>query len=322
MNKVVTIQDDVGSWLQNKDEIHAVSFFANLYSDEEREYCVYPTSNDFPRMTSNMISSIMQPVNDEEIMRIVFNMHLMKAPGVDGLHAIFYQSQWQVVGPSVCKVVKEVFVGKNIPLELNKTLIVLIPKNNNPANIKMFRPISLCPLMYKIIIKIMTNRLKEVLPHLIGPTQAIFIPRRHITENIVIARENGELTKSFIPSRGIRQGDPISPYIFMLCIDKLRHGINQAVREGRWKPIKLARQVIPITHVFFIDDLLLLVIKDVLNSFCVSFGENVSTSKILTFFSHNVNVVDVKKIREKLEFTTTKDLGPPKHSMFSVAAGA
>lgn len=90
----MTIQDDAGSWLQNKEEIyaHAVSFFANLHSNEEREYCVYPTFNDFPRMTSNMISNIMQPVNDEEIMRIVFSMHLMKALGVDGLHAIFYQS--------------------------------------------------------------------------------------------------------------------------------------------------------------------------------------------------------------------------------------
>ena len=94
MNKVATIQDDAGSWLQNEEEIraHAVSFFANLYSNEEREYCVYPTSNDFPRMTSNMISIIMQPVNDEEIMRNVFSMHPMKAPGVDGLHVIFYQS--------------------------------------------------------------------------------------------------------------------------------------------------------------------------------------------------------------------------------------
>lgn len=130
-----------------------------------------------------------------------------------------------------------------------------------------------------------------------------------ISSLIVQLLWNRELTKSFIPSRGIRQGDPILPYIFMLCIDRLRHGINQVVREGRWEPIKLARQVIPITHVFFIDDLLLLVIKDVLNSFCVSFGEKVSTSKMLTFFSHNVNVVDVKKIREKLGFTTTKDLG-------------
>ena len=191
VNKVVTIQDDARSWLQDEDEIrtYAVSFFANLYSKEEREYRVYPASNDFPRMTSDMLSTIMQPVNDEEIMRTVFSMHPTKAPGVDGLHAIFYQSQWQVVGPSVCKVVKEVFGGKNIPWELNKTLIVLIPKTNNPTNLKMFRPISLCRVVYKIITKIVTNRLKEVLPYLMGPTQTSFIPGRLITENIVIAQE-------------------------------------------------------------------------------------------------------------------------------------
>lgn len=138
--------------------------------------------------------------------------------------------------------------------------------------------------------------------------------------------QNGELTKSFIPSRGIRQGDPISPYIFMLCIDRLEHGINQVVREGRQKLTKLARQVILITHVLFIDYLLLLaeasvsqaqVIKDVLNSFSMSFREKVSTSKMLTFFSHNVNVVDVKNIREKLGFIITKDLELPKDAFIA-----
>ena len=94
-----------------------------------------------------------------------------------------------MVGPSACKVVKEVFGGKSIPVELNKTLIVLIPKNNNPMNLKIFRHICLWPVVHKIITKIMTNRLKEVLPHLIGPTQTSFIPGRHITKNIVIAQE-------------------------------------------------------------------------------------------------------------------------------------
>ncbi|KAH9696890.1 hypothetical protein KPL71_023372 [Citrus sinensis] len=247
-------------------------------------------------MTSNMISSIMQPVNDEEIMRTVFSMHPIKAPGV--------------VGPSVCKVVKEVFGGKSIPVELNKTLIVLIPKNNNPTNLKKFRSVSLYPVVYKIITKIVTNRLKEVLPDLIGPIQTSFIPGRHITKNIVIAQEvvhsmrkkkagvpmdlvriimecissptmqlmwNGELTESFIPSRGIPQGDPISPYIFVLCIERLSHGINEAVREGRWKPIKLARQEASIAQAQ--------VIKNVLNTFCMSSGEKVNNSKTLTFFS-------------------------------------
>ena len=69
---------------------------------------------------------------------------------------------------------------------------------------------------------------------------------------------------------------------------------------------------------FFVDDLLLVakasvaqtqVIKDVFNTFCMSSGENVGNSKTLTFLSHNVHAADVKKIRDKLGFTTTKDLG-------------
>ncbi|XP_024039396.1 uncharacterized protein LOC127902265 [Citrus sinensis] len=128
---------------------------------------------------------------------------------------------------------------------------------------------------------------------------------------------NWELTKSFVLSRGIWQRDPILPYIFVLCIERLSRGINKVVREGRWKPIELARQGIFISHVFFVDDLLLLakasvaqtqVIKDVFNTFCMSSGKKVGNSKTLTFISHNVHAADVKKIRDKLGFTTTKDL--------------
>ena len=43
---------------------------------------------------------------------------------------------------------------------------------------------------------------------------------------------NEELIESFTPFRGIRQGDLISPYIFVLCIERLSHGINDAVKRG------------------------------------------------------------------------------------------
>ena len=52
---------------------------------------------------------------------------------------------------------------------------------------------------------------------------------------------NGQKSKWFKPSRGIRQGDPISPYLFILCMERLGHIINRAVAEGLWKPIKLSR---------------------------------------------------------------------------------
>ena len=68
---------------------------------------------------------------------------------------------------------------------------------------------------------------------------------------------NGEATADFAPGRGIRQGDPLSPYIFILCIEQLSHGITQAMRDGNWKPIRLAKHGTPLTHLFFADDLLL-----------------------------------------------------------------
>lgn len=103
-------------------------------------------------------------------------MKPLKAPGIDGLHALFYQTQWKVVGASVCDIVSNIFKGNPLPLELNRTLIVLIPKTNNPTNMKLFRPISLCSVLYKTVTKILANRLNEILPDLISPTQTSFVP--------------------------------------------------------------------------------------------------------------------------------------------------
>lgn len=68
---------------------------------------------------------------------------------------------------------------------------------------------------------------------------------------------NGEITEKFVPGRGLRQGDPLSPYLFVLCIKKLSHLIAEEVSKNNWKPIKLGRRCPPISHLFFADDLVL-----------------------------------------------------------------
>jgi hypothetical protein len=69
------------------------------------------------------------------------------------------------------------------------THVALIPKNNNPLSVLDYKPISLCNVMYKIISKVLANRLNEVLPHVISPFQSAFLSGRLITDNILEAYE-------------------------------------------------------------------------------------------------------------------------------------
>ncbi|KAH1097427.1 hypothetical protein J1N35_014348 [Gossypium stocksii] len=113
----------------------------------------------------------------------------LKAPGSDGYHTLFFQNQWDFIGGDVCHWVKGIFAGRQIDQELNNTLIVLIPKKENPEDFSQFRPISLCSVLYKLIMKVIANRFKVIFPKLISQEQAGFIAGHNISDNIILAQE-------------------------------------------------------------------------------------------------------------------------------------
>ena len=125
----------------------------------------------------------------DKIKAALFQMGPTKAPRPDGMNALFYQKFWHVVGDNVVFVVLDYLnYGVMLP-DINHTNIVLIPKVKNPEKMFDFQLISLCNVSYKIISKVLANRLKQILLAIISPIQSAFVPGRLITYNILVAYE-------------------------------------------------------------------------------------------------------------------------------------
>ena len=140
-------------------------------------------------MTADMLEVLSRPYNNEEVKAVLFQMGPTKASEPDGMNALFYQKFWHIIGNEVIDVVLDFLHTGHMVSDINYTHIVLIPKVKKPEKMADFRPISLCNVIYKIISKVLVNRLKLILPQLISPTQNAFVLGCLITDNVLVAYE-------------------------------------------------------------------------------------------------------------------------------------
>lgn len=114
-------------------------------------------------------------------------MHPTKAQSPDRYHAKFYQMHWNTVGHSISNMLLK-YLNEGVSIAgLNYTFITLIPKIKKPKSMLEFQPISLCNVIYKILSKVLVNRIKPVLNGVIGEAQSAFVSNCLITNNIIIA---------------------------------------------------------------------------------------------------------------------------------------
>ena len=136
----------------------------------------------------------------DEVLQALQSSNGDKASGPDGFTMGFFQKCWCVVEFDVMVVFEEFHEFCSFEKSLNATFLAFIPKKQNARNIKDFRPISLIGSIYKLLSKILTNRLKTVMENIISESQNAFVGGRQILDSVFVANESlDSRIKSGIP---------------------------------------------------------------------------------------------------------------------------
>ncbi|CAN1221254.1 Transposon TX1 uncharacterized 149 kDa protein [Linum grandiflorum] len=186
------IDSNGSSWFSEdyKQRI-AIGYFQELFTSDHPPgffpFHLYPSYSKSVSTADNAL--LIRTVYVREIKEVVFSLGPNQAPGSDGFSGSFFRHYWDLIHCDLCNAVRNFFVSGKLLHNINHTIISLIPKVKNPISMIQLRPISLCQFLYKIIAKILANRLSKIIPSLIGGHKTGFVRERRITDKIIIAHE-------------------------------------------------------------------------------------------------------------------------------------
>jgi hypothetical protein len=172
-------------------QAEARGYYQQLFCSNSQQNNVATQTEDIdvPQLSLEATDCLLQPVTREEVSKALNQMNAYKAPGPDGFQGIFFKQYWHIVGDDVTRLVSNAFASGTFDPVIAETLISLIPKVDFPRSFKEFRPISLCNTIYKLITKVLVNRLRPFLDQIIGPYQSSFLPGRGTSDNAIILQE-------------------------------------------------------------------------------------------------------------------------------------
>ncbi|GMI79837.1 hypothetical protein HRI_001653000 [Hibiscus trionum] len=202
-NLITGLYDANSNWCTSEPDLMniASAYFQNLFTTSNPQISNIILDKIHPSINSSMNENLLKAFTKEEILHAFKDIDPRKAPGFDGLPSSFFRQHWDTVGDDVINLCINLLNGNTDMASVNKTILVLIPKVQDPTSMKQLRPISLCTVLYKIVAKTIVNRMKQAIPLCISPNQAAFVQGRNISDNILVAHEiihniNSGATKS------------------------------------------------------------------------------------------------------------------------------
>ena len=259
------------------------------------------------------------PFKPDEIKQAVWDCGSDKSPGPDGFSFKFFKRYWDIIKEDVLNLVQSFYSRKVIPRGCNPSFIALIPKVQDPKFTSDFRPISLIGAQYKILAKLLANRLATVIGTVVSVEQSAFIKGRQILDGPTMLSEimahykatsrklmvfkvdfekaydslswdylyeimrkmgfsnnwvawiraamssswssvllNGSPTEEFQVQRGLRQGDPLSPFLFVLAMEGFHVALEEAARAGAFRGVNVGTNGLHVSHFLYADDAVLL----------------------------------------------------------------
>ncbi|GJZ21486.1 putative RNA-directed DNA polymerase, eukaryota, reverse transcriptase zinc-binding domain protein [Tanacetum coccineum] len=284
-----------GVWIDDPGEVKSEFYnhFCNRFSCTDG---THPTVGDVPfnQISVEQCEFLERDVSNEEIKKAVWDSGGDRAPGPDGFTFMFFKTFWEVIQNDVVQFVQEFFQSACFPKGCNSSFIALIPKVEDAKLVSDFRPISLIGFQYKIIGKLLANRLSMVIGNCVSFEQSTFIKGRNVLDGPLVLNEcmawyrkrkkalmvfkvhfekafdslrcdyldatmasilvNGSPTSEFELSKGLRQGDPMSPFLFILAIEGLHVMVSKAVNTGLYKGASIGHGSMNISHLLYVDD--------------------------------------------------------------------
>lgn len=339
-NKILTLEDEFGVIHNTHKSISdaAVGYFERLLGHEVVTDLIDPAIT-LPTLSDSQKSLLIMNFSDKEVFDTLKHMGKGKSPGPDGFSLEFYLPSWSVVGRDVVSAILFFFSNLHMPRFVNSTAISLVLKFPGASKVTDFRPISCCNILYKCISKMLTSRLKRIIPSIISDNQCAFVPKRNIGDNIMLAQAlcrgyhrdagpprcvfkldiqkafdniswsflfntmerfgfpllfinwvqicvtssmsslkfNGGIEGFFKNRVGLRHGDPLSPYLFVICMEVLTAYLNRGLNSNpdfvnHWRTKDLN-----LHHLMFADDILI---------FCKGYDSYIAEfMKCITMFS-------------------------------------